>query len=211
MPFSPVSVQGVPSGTHFAFQAGDTMASMQDAQPRFGYTDLLVMPDDGRRYEIHGGKLVVVPSPLPCHQIAVTELVMLLHEYGRRSGGIALAAPLDIVLDEHDVVQPDIVFFRAERRHLVRPYAVTRAAPDIAVEVLSPSTAGIDRGRKMRMFARYGVPEYWIVAPGPLQIEVHVLKDGAYRRAQVATGGDTVCSILFPDLVFVAESIFPFA
>ena len=183
---------------------------MQDVQPRFGYSDLLVMPDDGRRYEIHGGALVVVPSPLPCHQIAVTELVTLLCDYGRRSGGIALAAPLDLVLDEYDVVQPDVVFFRAERRHLVQPYAVTRAAPDIAVEVLSPSTAAIDRGRKMEMFARYGVPEYWIVDPVGRQVEVHVLEDGAYRQAQVATGGDVVRSVLLPDLSFTAAAVFTF-
>ena len=184
---------------------------MQGTEPRFGYNDLLAMPEDGRRYEIHGGELVVVPSALPCHQIAVIELVTLLREYGRRSGGIALAAPLDLVLDEHNVVQPDVVFFREERRHLVQPYAVTRAAPDIAVEVLSPSTASVDRGRKMRMFARYGVPEFWIVDPVRLEIEVHVLEDGAYRRAQLATGVDTVRSVLLPDLSFVVASIFPFA
>ena len=187
------------------------MASMQDVQPRFGYSDLLALPEDGRRYEIHGGELVVVPSPLPCHQIAVAELLMLLRDHGRGSGGIALVAPLDIVFDEHDVVQPDIVFFRAERRHLVRPYEVTRVAPDIAVEVLSPSTAAIDRRRKMQMFARYGVPEYWIVDPVDRQIDVHALEGRAYRQAQVATGGDTVRSVLLPHLTFAADSIFPFA
>ena len=188
------------------------MASMQVVQPRVGYADLLAMPEDGRRYEIHGGELVVVPSPMPCHQIAAVELVTLLHEYQRKSGGIALAAPLDIVFDEYDVVQPDVVFFRAARRHLVQPYVVTRAAPDLAVEVLSPSTAAIDRGRKMQMFARYGVPEYWVVDPVRLQVEVHVLaEEGSYRQAQVATAGDTVRSVLLPDLTFAARSIFPFA
>jgi Uma2 family endonuclease len=187
------------------------MASMQDVQPRFGYTDLLAMPDDGRRYEIHGGELVVMSSPLLRHQIAVLELATLLNAYGRRSGGRAVAAPFDIVFDEYDVVQPDIVFFRAERLHLLRLDAVTRAAPDIAVEVLSPSTASVDRGRKMRMFARYGVPEYWIVDPVRLEIEVHALENSGYRRAQVATGVDTVRSVLLPDLTFTAASIFPFA
>ena len=186
------------------------MAPMQDVQPRAGYSDLLAMPEDGRRYEIHGGKLVVVPSPLPGHQIAAGEIFTLLNDYRRRSGGVALVAPLDIVFDEHDVVQPDVVFFRAERRHLVQPYAVTRAAPDIAVEVLSPSTAAIDRGRKMRMFARYGVPEYWIVDPIRRRIEVHVLEEGAYRRAQVASVDDTVRSLLLPDLTFGATRIFTF-
>ena len=187
------------------------MASMQDVQPRFGYTDLLAMPDDGRRYEIHGGELVVVAASLARHQIAVVEIVTLLHDYGQRSGGRALTAPFDIVFDEYDVVQPDVVFFRVGRSHLVHLDVVTRAVPDIAVEVLSPSTASIDRGRKMRMFARYGVPEYWIVDPVRLEIEVHTLEQGAYRQAQVATGVDTVRSVLLPDLTFVAARIFPFA
>ena len=143
------------------------MVPMQDAPPRVGYSDLLVMPDDGRRYEIHGGELVVVPSPLLRHQIAAMELVTLLNDYRRVSGGLAVTAPFDIVFDEYDVVQPDVVFFRAERLHLLDPNAVTRAAPDIVVEVLSPSTAAIDRGRKMRMFARYGVPEVLDRRPAP--------------------------------------------
>ena len=186
------------------------MALMQDAQPRFGYSDLLAMSEDGRRYEIHGGELVVVAAPLARHQIAAFEVATVLNDYGHRSGGRAVIAPFDIVFDEYDVAQPDVVFFRAERSHLVRPDVVTRSAPDIAVEVLSPSTASVDRGRKMRMFARYGVPEYWIVDPVDRQVEVHVLEDGAYRQAQVATGGNIVRSVLLPDLSFTAAGIFTF-
>ena len=181
---------------------------MRAVQRRVGYTDLVNMPDDGRRYEIHGGELVVVPSPLPIHQIAVVQIVARLHDYARRSGGLALAAPLDIVFDEHDVVQPDVVFFRAERRHLVQPRVVTRAAPDIAVEVLSPSTAAVDRGRKMDLFAHYGVPEYWIADPFRLRFEVHVLAAGAYEQAQVASSGDIVRSVLLPGLTFPVADIF---
>ena len=182
---------------------------MQDVQ-RIGYTDLIAMPEDGRRYEIHGGELVVVAAPLLRHQIAALEIATILNAYGHRSGGRAVTAPFDIVFDEYDVVQPDVVFFRAERSHLVRLDVVTRAAPDIAVEVLSPSTASVDRGRKTEMFARYGVPEYWIVDPVGRQVEVHVLEAGAYRQAQVATGGDIVRSVLLPDLAFKAGAIFTF-
>ena len=187
---------------------GATMASMQDVQPRVGYTDLVNMPEDGRRYEIYRGELVVVPSPLPRHQIAAMEIYTLLHEYTRKSGGIVLAAPLDVVFDEYDVVQPDVLFFRAERRHLIQPDVVTRYAPDIAVEVLSPSTASTDRGRKMHLFARYRVPEYWIVDPIRQQIEIHTLGDGAYRQAQVASGDEAVQSVLLPDLRFDAARVF---
>ena len=144
---------------------------MQGMQSRVGYTDLLAKPEDGRRCEIHQGELVVVPSPLPRHQLAARAVFLLLNSNARETGGDALFAPLDIVFDEHDVAQPDIVFFRAERRHLIRPDVVIRHPPDIAVEVLSPSTAATDRGAKMRLFARHGVPEYWIVDPVHEQIE----------------------------------------
>ena len=184
------------------------MASMQGTQPRFGYTDLLTMPEDGRRYEIHGGELVVMPSPLLCHQIAAGEIFTVLNDYRLRSGGRAVTAPFDIVFDEYDVVQPDVVFFRAERLHLLDPNSVARAVPDIVVEVLSPSTASIDRGRKMRLFARYGVPEYWIVDPLARQIEVHALEGDAYRATQVASADETVQSVLLPDLTFEAARVF---
>ena len=184
------------------------MAPMPTAQARVGFTDLLDMPDDGRRYEIHGGELVVVPSPLPRHQMAVQAISRLLDDHARDTGGLALTAPLDIVFDEFDVVQPDIVFFRAERRHLVQPDVVTRHPPDIAVEVLSPSTAAVDRGRKMRMFATNGVPEFWIVDPVRRQIEVHALEHSAYRQAQIASADDAVRSVLLPNLTFAAARVF---
>lgn len=188
--------------------AGASMASMQDVQPRVGYTDLENMPDDGRRYEIYGGELVVVPSPLVRHQVLVGAIFRILDAYARSSGGTALVAPLDIVFDEFDVVQPDVLFFRAERVHLLQPDAVTRHAPDIVVEVLSPSTASTDRGRKMRTFARYGVPEYWIVDPLARQIEVHALRNGVYLETQVAAVGATVQSVLLPDLTFEVAHVF---
>ena len=190
------------------------MASMQAAPPRFGYADLLAMPDDGRRYEIHGGALVVVPAPILRHQFAAGELFTVLNDYRRRSGGLAVAAPFDVVFDEHDVLQPDVVFFRAERLHLLDPDSPARAAPDLVVEVLSPSTAQLDRGRKMRIFAQYAAPEYWIVDPVRRRIEVHVLERdveeaaGAYRRAQIAAPGETVRSVALPDLAFDAARVF---
>lgn len=133
---------------------------------------------------------------------------MALRAYAGASQGLAVIAPLDIVFDEFDVVQPDIVFFRAERRHLVNLDLVTRHRPDIAVEVLSPSATETDRDTKMRMFLRYGAPEYWIVDPVLEQIEVHALGGRVYRPAQVAGAGDTVRSVLLPDLAFEVDPVF---
>ena len=85
---------------------------------------------------------------------------------------------------------------------------MTRHPPDIAVEVLSPSTAAVDRGRKRRMFARFGVPEYWIVDPLRQRVEVHAIEEGAYRQAQVASAEDIVRSVLLPNLTFTAARVF---
>lgn len=119
-------------------------------KPRVGYTDLLHQPEDGRRYEIYDGEVFVVPSPLPLHQVVALNVVRLLDDYATSQGGIAIAAPLDIVFSEFNVVQPDVVFFSAGRRHLVKLREAIRDRPDLVVEILSPSTEASDRGRKLQ-------------------------------------------------------------
>jgi Uma2 family endonuclease len=81
------------------------------ARPRVSYADLCQQPEDGRRYEIYDGEVFVVPSPLPLHQIVAMNFVDWLRHHPRTRDGLTLAAPLDIVLTEYDVVQPDVVYF----------------------------------------------------------------------------------------------------
>lgn len=102
----------------------------------------------------------------------------MLRKYAREHGGFAVAAPIDIVFSDYDVLQPDVIYFSPERAGLVDVNRVIRHAPDLCVEVLSPSTAVTDRGRKMQVFARYRVGEYWIVDPAAEAIEVYALNGG---------------------------------
>ena len=111
-----------------------------------------------------------------------------LRSYVAAHGGTYLTTPIDIVFSEYDVLMPDLVFFVEARKHLVQLDAPIRDPPDLAVEILSPSTAATDRGRKMQMFARYGVREYWIIDPVEERLEIHTLTPGGYELAQVATG-----------------------
>src|SRR5712691_387004 len=157
------------------------MAPMEMVRPRVSYADLERMPEDGRRFELYDGEVCVVPSPILRHQIVAQRLWWVLDHYAARSGGLAVMSPIDIVFSDYDVVQPDIVFFRASRLDAVSLDSPIRNAPDLAVEVLSPSTAANDRGRKMRMFQRYSVPEYWIVDPVRETIEIYSLVDGEYK------------------------------
>ena len=178
-------------------------------KPRVGYTDLLHQPEDGRRYEIYDGEVFVVPSPLPLHQIVADNVAQLLREYSEAQGGIAITSPLDIVFSEYNVLQPDVVFFSAGRRHLVKLREVIRGHPDLVVEVLSPSTEATDRGRKLQTFARFGVPEYWIIDSDAPSIEILKLEAGVYALAAKATGEGKALSATLPSLEVRLPAIIP--
>lgn len=185
------------------------MAAVGAVKRRVSYADLERWPEDGRRYELYDGEVRVVPSPLPVHQLVAMNLVDIFRTCGHTHGGLVLVSPIDIIFSDYDVIQPDVVFFEASRRHLVHLDAPIRHHPDIAVEVLSPSTRAIDRGRKMEMLAGYGVPEYWIVDPDAETIELYVLRGDGYALAQRAAGTDKVESAAACGLAFGAGSVFP--
>lgn len=145
--------------------------------------DVRNMPDDGNRYETIDGELFVTPAPGWRHQAALRELTYLLTGHVKQFGlGVLLFAPFDIVLGPLTLVEPDILFVRGARRDRFTERELT-AAPDLAVEVLSPSTARTDRGRKRALYQSAGVAEYWIVdlehrqvevwRPGALEASVH--------------------------------------
>jgi len=173
------------------------------------FADLERAPEDGRRYELYDGEVYVVPAPMPRHQRVQMRLAEWLDGYAESVGGFAVNAPIDIVFSDYNVLQPDVVFFAPRRAHLIDLDHVIRHAPDLCVEILSPSTEATDRGRKLQMFARYGVPEYWIVDPVAALIEVHRLEAGGYLLAQRASGNDEVTSAVLPGAALRAASIFP--
>ena len=185
------------------------MGAVEKVQPRVSFADLERAPEDGRRYELYDGEVYVVPAPMPRHQRVQIRLVEWLDDYVQSFAGFAVCAPIDIVFSEYDVVQPDVLFFGPARAHLVDLDRAIRHAPDLCVEILSPSTEATDRGRKMQMFARYGVPEYWIVDPVKQTIEVHRLEAGSYLLVQRVGCDDKVESAVLPGAALRARSIFP--
>jgi Uma2 family endonuclease len=187
------------------------MAPMELQKRRVSYDDLAQMPEDGRRYELYDGEVFVVPSPILRHQVVALRLWRILDDYASETGGLAVASPIDIVFSDYDVVQPDIVLLSAESLRSVSLDKPIRRSPDLAVEVLSPSTASNDRGRKMRMFQRYGVPEYWIVDPIEETIEIYRLTELAYESVATVSGSETMRSAVLPDLTLVPATVFPSA
>ncbi len=165
------------------------MRHVDAVTPPVSYADLQRMPDDGNRYELYDGELWVVPAPLPIHQIVAGRLYVALVEHARRHGGAVFIAPLDIVFSDYNVVQPDVIYFGPDSVRRLDPKQVVRVPPDAAFEVLSPSTARNDRGRKRRLMARYGVPEYWILNPLAKTVELSRLTETGYGEPLVVSEG----------------------
>src|SRR6266699_2854047 len=150
---------------------------------KFMHADLLVMPDDGRHREIIDGELLVTPSPLSDHQRIVGRIASSLFFYLRdHPVGELLTAPMDVILGDYDVLEPDLLLILNEHRGIIQDWV--RGAPDLVVEVLSPTTASHDRGPKLKAYARFGVPECWIVDPDQQAVEVYRLAQQVYQLAQ---------------------------
>jgi len=147
------------------------------------YSDYAALPDDGRRYELHWGELSVTPAPGVRHQRVILPLGSRLYEHVRAQGlGEVLVAPTDCVLSNVSVVQPDILFVATDRKAIISERGI-EGAPTLVVEVLSPSTARLDRDRKMKLYAEHGVPYYWIVDPETRSVEAYTLTGTAYALA----------------------------
>ena len=183
------------------------------ARTALTYRDYAALPDDGKRYEVHDGALSPLPTPTTLHQIVLGELAMALRAHVKpRDLGLVLMAPLDVILsdrpDETTILQPDILFLDRERLSLISERAI-EGAPALVIEILSPSTAATDRGRKRELYARYGVPYLWFVDPDTREIEAHVLDSSGYRLAARASGTDTVDLPPFTGLGLVPASLCP--
>ncbi len=143
------------------------------ARKRYTYADFLRFPDDGNRHEILDGQWIMTPPPTTDHQRIIMNLIEIMSAHiRRRKLGLLLASPVGVVLGQTRVVQPDLLFVAKSRQSIVRRDAV-HGAPDLLIEVLSPSTASLDRGRKLKTYEDSGVHEYWIVDRDARTVEVH--------------------------------------
>ena len=138
--------------------------------------------DDGKRYElIDGTAYLMEPAPLWGHQDTSAELLYQFKRYIEGTFGKAFHAPFDVRLNfdkgDDTVLQPDIIVFR-DRSKLHGTGCL--GAPDMVIEILSPSTAGRDKVAKFNQYLKAGVPEYWIVDPDERTVQVCILNPGGY-------------------------------
>jgi Uma2 family endonuclease len=143
------------------------------------------LPDEPR-CELVFGRFHVSPSPSPRHQIVVQVLWRHFDRIAEAAGGIIFMAPLDVELADHSVVQPDLLYVSASRLELVGNRV--EGAPDLVVEILSPGTARYDRGRKLQLYALYGIEEYWLVDHERRQIDFLTKEAGGFVAVPAVAG-----------------------
>jgi Uma2 family endonuclease len=159
----------------------------------FTYDDLRAIPEDGHRYELFDGTLLVSAAPNRAHQRCVHRLGLLLEPPAQAAGCEVLPGPLDVRLSENRVLEPDLVVLRAG------PGAqqTIDEVPLLVVEVSSPSTRSIDRDLKRRAYEERGVPSYWLVDPDEPSVTVLELESGRYVE-RVRAIGDAACAVHSP-------------
>ena len=145
--------------------------------------DLATMPDDGHRYELLDGTLLVTPAPNINHQRCVGALFALLRN-ARQSGHSVFVAPVDVRLSRTTVLEPDVLVARPADLTVAR----LEGPPLLAVEVQSPSTRSIDLGAKRLAYEAAGVPAYWLVDPDGPSLTVLELDAGRYVERATVTG-----------------------
>jgi len=180
---------------------------MRRAKVRFTYNDYLLLPED-KRYEILDGDLYMVAAPNTIHQSVSFNLEVAFFHHIRDKGlGRVFHAPYDVILSEENVVQPDILFVRKERAGIIGEMNV-RGVPDLVIEILSAGTRSKDLEVKRKIYARFGVPEYWIVDPETATAEVLVWSELGYVTVGVYGKSDRLSSPLLPDLNLPLSQVF---
>jgi len=167
---------------------------------KLAYEDYVELPDDGRRYEILDGDLEVSPAPAPGHQRVSGNLFFILHGHVQAGGlGSVYCAPIDVILANTTIVQPDLVFIVRGRESIVTNRAI-EGPPDLAVEILSPWSVRRDRGTKAGLYARFGIPHYWVVDPDARAVELYAAEGLEYRLVGTHEDVASVRTAVFPDL-----------
>jgi len=180
-------------------------------QGEWTYEMYAALPDDGNRYEVVQGVLMMSPAPGTPHQGVITEISAYLREQiFLKRRGLVFTGPLDVELAIDTVVEPDVLVVLKKHLDRVQEKRII-GNPDLAVEVISPSSATYDRLVKYRVYEQAGVPEYWLINNKKQTIEVFVLEEGRYISLGAFHGEQAVQSRLVPGAAAPAAQFFAWA
>lgn len=179
---------------------------MSRAGVKFTVADYNALPEYPR-HELIEGELLLTPSPSPTHQFIVKSLALALIEWETRAQlATVFFAPLDVILSNETVVQPDAIVILNQNRGIIKEKI--EGAPDLLAEVLSPSTSDRDRIVKKRLYQRCGVREYWVVDPERQTVEVNRWTTGNLQGSVTLDHADTLVSPLLKGFQTSVSALF---
>lgn len=183
------------------------MATRLIEKKKYTIEDYMKTPDDVR-YELIEGELLMTPSPLTRHQRAVGKFFVRLDNYVSIHGvGEVFVSPYDVVLDNENVFEPDVIFVSKENSPIITE-ANIKGAPDMVIEVLSPSTSKRDLINKKRIYAKYGVKEYWIADPQEKTVDLFILNDKQFDLKKRYAKDDVIESVILNGLQIPLKEVF---
>ena len=166
------------------------------------------LPEGPPYFQLIDGDLYMSPGPRRYHQRISMLLGSELHAFIEdHQLGELYAAPSDVVLSGHTVVEPDLYFVSRERAHILNDQG-TNGAPDLVVEILSPSTAKLDLGVKRVLYAKSGVLEMWVVVPETKTIEVYRFAEKADEPVATLGVQDALSTDILPGLTLAIRDVF---
>lgn len=175
---------------------------------RLTYEDYLLFPPDRNRHELIGGDHYMTPSPVFKHQKISINLASILRDFVHSEKlGIILAAPMDVVLSDIDVVQPDIIYIANKNSGVITKKCI-KGAPDLVVEILSDASRKLDRILKKDLYARCGIPEYWIIDPEIEVFETYRLSEKGYKKTAEYERKDSFAPMLLKPLKIILDRVF---
>ena len=186
-----------------------TSAPEKNSRKFLTYEDYLTFPDsDGIKKEIIEGELYMSPAPSIKHQAISKRLFRILDNYAyHNNSGEVYYAPCDVIFSDINIMQPDILFIAKNNYQILSDLNI-QGAPDLLVEILSPSSIDTDRIFKKHIYEHYGVKEYWIVDPDTETIEIWALKNKIFQLASKSSKNQTVKSQLLKKMEIDLSNIF---
>ncbi len=173
---------------------------------QFTYRDYLCLDDD-KRHEVLEGDLMMVPAPSWRHQDVLTKLFRALDRFVETQAlGVVRFAPIDVMLSEENVVQPDLFFIAKDRTSIIQDRGVF-GPPDLVIEIISPAKPDRDQIAKRRIYGKYGIKEYWIVDPDKRTVEVLTLTDSGLETYRVFPSPSKIISPIWPSLSLDTQDV----
>ena len=168
--------------------------------------DFLRLEESNLPCELINGELFMSPAPSLTHQVVSSNLNDILKAYAKKIGGFVAYSPFDVYLDNKNVFQPDLLLVRKQNLAIITERGL-QGAPDLAVEIISPSNAFKDRNQKRRLYQKFGVKEYWIIDPGNRTLEIYDFSSDETPILYLVGEGEVTSSLL-PGLSFPFADLF---